>query len=56
MSGDVGSLTVEILPIDSDDVNVEALFSIQGNQGSGWQQSPDIRVTRCSEFKVSYNQ
>lgn len=52
MSGDVGSLTVEIIPLLSNGLNDTSVFSIQGDQGREWKRSPDIAISDCNDYKV----
>lgn len=53
MSGAVGSLTVEKLPIQSDSTSdAVVLFSRQADQGRQWVKSGDILVADCHDYKV----
>lgn len=52
MSGDVGSLTVELCPITGCGLNHTAVYSIQGNQAQFWQKTADIPVADCDDFIV----
>ena len=53
MSGESGSLTVDLLPI-GDELNYKVLYSVKGNQGREWKTSVGIPIAHCQDYMVSY--